>query len=208
MTYFHFGNLTIPAVWLAAPLALFIASLLHRTIAGNKVGDWYWNGFFLYFVVWKLSYILFNLNMFLDMPLSVLYFNGGTKGHILALAALSFYLLVIAVKKHPGVYKESTVIFLLYFMIYEVLISLLEKNKLEATVHLLILIGYVFFLYYLKKNGRSLANQMVILIMMVELLTFSIFNSFLSLEALTFVWIGLTMIIIHSNIIRRYEKHE
>ena len=206
MTYFQFGNLTIPSEWLAAALALFIASFLHRIIAGNKVGDWYWNSFFLYFVVWKLSYILFNLNMFIDMPISVLYFNGGTKGHILALATLSFYLLVIAVKKHPGVYKESSVIFLLYFMIYEVVICLLEKTNLETSVHSLILVGYVFFLYYLNKNGRSLVNQIVILIMMVELLTFSIFNSFLSLKALTFTWIGILTITIQSNIIRRHDN--
>ncbi|MFJ5622850.1 hypothetical protein ACIQD3_08945 [Peribacillus loiseleuriae] len=178
MTYFNFGSLTIPAIWLAASTALILAALFNRVVARERVGDWYWNGFILYFLVWKLSYIVFNLNMFLDIPLSLVYFNGGAKGHILALSILSFYLLFIAVKKHPSINGESAQLFLLYFICYEVVINTLEQSVIETLIHFILLTGYLFLLYFLKKKKITLSSQMFIVMVMLELLIFSLFHSF------------------------------
>lgn len=196
MTLFNFGSLTFPAIWLAASLSLILTSFFYRVLSGKKAGDWYWNGFFLYFLVWKLSYIVFNLKMVLDMPLSIVYFNGSTKGHVLALSILSFYLLFIAVKKHSSIFEESAQIFLLYFFCYEAIIKILEQNIIESLIHFILLTGYLFFLYFLKQKKISFSKQIFILIIMFKLLIFSLFHSILSIETLTFSWIGITMLIL------------
>lgn len=208
MTYFEIGNLTIPSIWLAAVISLFIGSLFKRLYTREKVGEWYWNGFFLYFLVWKLSYVLFNFKIFLNMPLSVVYFNGGTTGHILALASLSFYILFMAGIKHPSIYSEGVPVFLFYFISYEVVISLLEQNYMEALVHFVLLASCCALFNHFKNKNSPISKQIFILIFLLELLIFSFFQSFLTLETLTFTWIAVTMLILYMNPKRRDNCHE
>ena len=169
-------------------------------MTGEKVADWYWNGFFIYFLVWKLSYILFNFRMFSDMPFSIVYFNGGTKGHILALVILSIYLLIFAPKKYPSIYQECAQIFLLYFICYEVIRGFLEKNTFETFIHLTLLVGFVvLFLLSLKKTKNPLSNQLLIVFILLELLIKSSFGTALSMDALPFIWIGLIVYILRKR---------
>ncbi|RST77124.1 hypothetical protein D4T97_001090 [Siminovitchia acidinfaciens] len=193
MTYFQVGSLAIPAVWIAVVGALFVASLFNWAVMGKKVEDWYWNGFFYYFVSWKLSYIVFNFNLFLDMPMSVLYFNGGEKGHALALVILSIYLLV-ALKRFPFLYEESSRLFLLYFISYQVIVGFLEKSSLEMFIHLVLLFGFLLLLQKMKKI--LISSQMFLLFVFLELLIISLFNSFFSLESLTIIWMGSIVFIL------------
>jgi hypothetical protein len=161
----------------------------------KKLGDWYWNGFFIYFLTWKLSYILFNFAMFIDMPLSVIYFNGGTNGHLLALTLLSLYLFFLAGKKFPGVFKESTSI-LLFFLIYEVMIHLLQKDWIEGIGHFIVLAGYFMLLITLNRKEKLITIPLLIIVLLMELLVLSLFSSMFTLEALTFIWIGLIVLIL------------
>ncbi|VEF46530.1 Uncharacterised protein [Bacillus freudenreichii] len=193
MTYFQVGSLAIPAVWIAVVGALFVASLFNWAVMGKKVEDWYWNGFFYYFVSWKLSYIVFNFNLFLDMPMSVLYFNGGEKGHALALVILSIYLLV-ALKQFPFLYEESSRLFLLYFISYQVIVGFLEKSSLEMFIHLVLLFGFLLLLQKMKKI--LISSQMFLLFVLLELLIISSFNSLFSLESLTIIWMGSIVFIL------------
>lgn len=200
MTYFQIGSLAFPAVWLAVLSALFIASLIYRFLTSHKVGDWYWNGFFLYFLTWKLSYILLNLNMFVKMPLSFIYFNGGTKGHFLALTLLSLYLLFYIGKKNPGIYNALSHIFLLFFISYEVIILLLESNWFAAFTQFIVLASYLFLVNYLKKGDKLIPSTLMIVWILMELLVLSIFNTMFSLETLTFIWIGLTILVLFKKV--------
>jgi hypothetical protein len=210
LTYFQIGNVSLPSLWLAVLSTLFGASLFYKVLTGKKIGEWYWNGFFLYFLTWKLSYILFNLEMFLDMPLSIIYFNGGTKGHLLALVVLSLYFLFIAGKKHPGIYKEASSISILFFVTYEVIRNLLDKHWIEAFFHALIFTAYLSLLLSLKRNRKLITGPIIIIIIMVliELLIFSIFNTLFSLEALTFTWICLTVLVLSKKMDKKVEKLE
>ena len=187
MSYFTIGSLTIPAIWLAGLLTLFITSLLYRFVSGRKLDDWYWNGFFLYFLVWKLSYILFHFDMFLDIPLSIAYFNGGIKGHFLALVSLSIYLFYISEKKRQPIHRDAVEVFLLFFIGFETIKYALETNVPAALLQLLLLIGYVVLL---KGKKQSLSSQLFVLIFLLELFIISFFQSVLSLEILTFSWLA------------------
>jgi hypothetical protein len=204
MTYFHIGNISIPGVWLAAFLALVISSLLFRGIMGKNVEEWFWNGAFLYFLTWKLSYVLFNFDLFMETPLSIIFFNGGTKGHYLALIILSVYLIFIAGKKNTSIYDEAPQIFLLFFLSYEVGINLLEDSITQTYVHIGVLAGYLSILILLKKGSINLSSQLFILMIMLELLVLSIFQPILERETLTFLWMSITMLLI-SKIRRRQE---
>lgn len=188
MSYFTIGSLTIPAIWLAVLLTLFITSLLYRFAFGRKLDDWYWNGFFLYFLVWKLSYILFHFDMFLDIPLSIAYFNGGIKGHFLALVSLSIYLFYILEKKRQPIHREATMLFLLFFIGFETIHYALETNVPAVLLNLLLLIGYVVLL---KGNKQSFSTQLFFFIFLLELFIISFFQSILSIEILTFSWLAV-----------------
>lgn len=187
MTYFHIAKLTVPAVWIAVLVALIASPILHRVLYNKNISDWYWSAFFLYFIVWKLSYILFNFHLFLQTPLSILYFNGGIKGHIIALASLSVYLLFFAARKYPFVVKEAPLMFLFYFFFYEITVSSLEKNATESILHVVLL---VIFLLLFKKSGKLSIKQLFILSILLEILIISTFRSAYSIESLTFIWIG------------------
>lgn len=190
MTYFQVGSLAISALWIAIIGAFFIAAILNRVVTGKKAGDWYWNGLFLYFVTWKLSYIVFNFDLFLDMPMSVIYFNGGAKGHILALAVLSAYLLIFASKRFSLLYEESSRVFLLYFTSYKAVFGFLEKSSTEMLSHLVLLSGFLLILLSQKKKNGQLSRQMFLLFLLLELLSISLFDSIFSLESLTVIWLG------------------
>ncbi|MEK4086045.1 hypothetical protein [Psychrobacillus sp. FSL K6-1415] len=200
MTYFHIGSINVPAVWLAVFVALGLSSILSRGIVGNKIGEWYWNGASLYFLVWKISYILFNFELFMETPLSLIFFNGGTKGHFLALAILSVYLLFIAYKKHPHINEGAPQIILLYFFNYEVVINLLEKNITETIVHFIVLAGYLVILVMLKKRRIEFFNQILLLLIVMELLILSIFQSIFEREPFTFLWMGIITLLISRKI--------
>ncbi|KQL18733.1 hypothetical protein ACFFHH_17605 [Cytobacillus solani] len=115
------------------------------------------------------------------MPLSIVYYNGGTKGHMLAEAILSLYLLFIAGKK-----KEMAQVSLLYFICYETVINILEPDWIEMIIHSIVLLGYLFTLYILNRKKTLLFNQLFTVFILLELFVFSLFHSILSLEALTF----------------------
>lgn len=196
MTYYQIGNFALPSLWLAVLTTLFGASLFYMLLTGKKVGEWYWNGFFLYFLTWKLSYILFNLRMFIDLPLSIIYFNGGTKGHLLALTVLFLYLLFFTRKKHPGIYKEAASISILFFVTYEVISNLLDKQLIEAFFHFLLFAAYLSLLLSLKRKRKLITGPFIIVMVLIELLLFSIFNTLFSFEALTLTWICFTVLVL------------
>ncbi|MBT2709447.1 hypothetical protein J7I91_16015 [Pseudomonas sp. ISL-84] len=204
--------MTIPSVWLAVLLALLITALLYRYLSSKKIEEWYWNSFFLYFLVWKLSYILFHFKMVIEMPLSIVYFNGSTEGHFLALASLSVYLLYKVSKKYPSAHQDALQLFPLFFISFEGIKYALISSTLAAIAHLLLLICYVVFQTISsaksnkgadssisfnraisKKKKEILSLQAFALMMLSELLVVSFFQPIISLEILTFSWLAITV---------------
>ncbi|MCM3693413.1 hypothetical protein [Neobacillus niacini] len=208
MSYYQIGNFSLPSLWLAVLTTLFGASLLYKLLTGAKVGEWYWNSFFLYFLAWKLSYILFNITMFIDLPLSILYFNGGTKGHFIGLTLLSLYLLFLAGKKHPGLQKEAGSIFLLFFFTYEVISKLLEMQWIEVFSHFVVFAGYIVLFLFLKRKSKPITGPIIIVLILIELLLFSIFSTLFSFKALTLTWIGLTVLSLFKKMDKEAELLE
>ena len=191
MTLYQIGNITLPAVWIATLIALAISAVVWRAISGKKIGEWYWNAFTLYFLVWKASYILFNFEEFLNFPMSVLYFNGGVSGHMLALAALAVYLW-LAVKKHPGLYRDALPVLLLFFVGFEATLAMLEQQLAASVLQTLLFAGIAAFLYASRKKAIAASKQFYVLFVLAEVLILSLFQPFLSAAPLTFSWLALT----------------
>ena len=191
MTLYQIGNITMPAVWIATLITLAVSAVVWRVIRGEKIGEWYWSAFTLYFLVWKASYILFNFDEFLDFPMSVLYFNGGASGHILALAALSAYLWMFA-KKHLGLYRDALPILLLFFGGFEAALAILEQQFAASVLQTILFSGIAAFLHASRKRDNADSTQIYILFILAEGLILSLFQPFFSIEPLTFSWLALT----------------
>lgn len=191
MNYITFGRFTLPADLLAAFAAIFIGALIYRLKEKKSIDDWYWNSFFLYIAIYKLSYALFNYKMFIDTPLSLLYFNGGTKGQILAFAGIALYLLWIARKKGTSINTQDYLpVYFIFFMLYWTALFAFSEDFLAAALQALFLLGFLVF--YFSKTKLNL--QYAILFLMLEVLILSLFSDLFSLENLLILALGLYLL--------------
>ncbi|WP_274307278.1 TlpA family protein disulfide reductase [Solibacillus daqui] len=96
MDYLTISRWSIPVLWLAFFGAVFYIDLVMKKQNEPTVkmmDRFVWQ----YLLVWKVSYIVFSLEQFLAAPSSILYFDGGLRGHVLALISIVY---VIWIKRH------------------------------------------------------------------------------------------------------------
>jgi len=172
----------------------------------KSTDDWYWNALLIYLLIWKLSYIIFQFNMFYHTPFSILYFNGGEKGHLLALGSMTLYLMKVLKKDTKSIGTDSVRLFLLFFINYHILISYMDNETSEMITYIIVLMIFLLILASMKKKIVP-EGQILIFFIFLELLLRSIFQSLFSMEALTFLWIGLTVFILQ-QLTRRYKRFE
>ncbi|WP_423407941.1 hypothetical protein AABM38_20015 [Heyndrickxia sp. MSNUG] len=192
MNYITVGRFTLPVDLLAAFAAIFIGAMIYWLKEKKSIGDWYWNSFFIYIAISKLSYGLFNFKMFIDNPLSLLYFTGGTNGQILAVAGIALYLFFIARKKDSGINREEFLpAYLIFFLLYETVLFAFSENLPAAAVQAALLLGFIF--YYFKKAGLN--QQLSILFLMLEALILSLFSDLLAAENLLLFALGIILLL-------------
>jgi hypothetical protein len=192
LNYITVGRFTLPVDLLAAFAAIFIGAMVYWLKEKKSIGDWYWNSFFVYIAISKLSYALFNFKMFIDTPLSLLYFNGGTNGQILAFAGIALYLFFIARKKESGINSEEFLpAYFIFFLLYETALFAFSQDILAAAVQAALLLGFI--LYYFKMSGLN--QQYAILFLMLEALILSLFSELLSAENMLIIALGIFLLI-------------
>jgi hypothetical protein len=192
LNYITVGRFTLPVDLLAAFAAIFIGAMVYWLKEKKSIGDWYWNSFFVYIAISKLSYALFNFKMFIDTPLSLLYFNGGTNGQILAFAGIALYLFFIARKKESGINSEKFLpAYFIFFLLYETALFAFSQDILAAAVQAALLLGFI--LYYFKMSGLN--QQYAILFLMLEALILSLFSELLSAENMLIIALGIFLLI-------------
>ncbi|PLR83665.1 hypothetical protein [Bacillus sp. V33-4] len=207
MSYITVGRFTLPADLIAAIVAIVISALVYKLLNKKSIGDWYWNSLFIYIAVFKLSYALFNFKLFVDTPLSLIYFNGGMKGQILAAISLAVYTLFLS-RKTPGMIRNEYVpIYLMFFLLYEMTLYIVEKNVAAVAFQFFILI--VFYILYLKnsKSNRVMSTKVFILLILLEALLLSLFDGLIAAENLPILLIGLLLTVIQ-NIKKEASYHE
>lgn len=85
MSYITIGSMTISTSLVVMVIALMVLPVVYKLLTGRTIPSLFWDNIFLYFVIWKLSYIVIHPKLFLEMPLSILYFHGGSTGKVLGL---------------------------------------------------------------------------------------------------------------------------
>jgi hypothetical protein len=200
LNYITIGRFTLPADLLAAFTAIFIGALIYRAREKKSIGDWYWNSFFIYIAVYKLSYAVFNFKMFLDTPFSLLYFNGGTEGQILAFTGIAIYLYLITRKKENLVLvSEFLSGYFLFFLLYWTGLFAFSEDFIAAGLQAILFI--VFAAFYFKKVKLNM--EYAILFLMVEALILSLFSELLALDNLLIFALGLYLIMF-----QRFKKED
>jgi len=196
VSYVPIFHLTVPAVWISVLLAAVAASLLTRVAARHKLGEWYWNALALYIVIWKLSYIVFHLPHFLDMPLSILYFNGGLYGHLLAIASLLGYL-ALAQRKHAAVAEQAATAWLLFFLAYQSILHYFEAQLMQAALHNSLFLAAIVAIRTLGKRPDVPNGLLLSAFFTVELLILSIFGPLVTWQNATLLAVAAFTIVMY-----------
>jgi hypothetical protein len=202
MNYITFGRFTLPADLIAVFAAIIIGALILRAREKKSIDDWYWNSFFIHIAIYKLSYAVFNFKMFLDTPLSLLYFNGGTEGQVLAFLGVAVYLYWLTRKKGITIKpKEYLPAYFLFFLLYWTGTFTFSQDFLAAVSQAVLMIGFTMF--YLK--NIELSMEYAILFLLLEALILSLFSNLLAMENLLIFAFGMYLIIFQR--INKEEVH-
>ncbi|WAA13532.1 TlpA disulfide reductase family protein [Fervidibacillus halotolerans] len=195
MTYIQIGNITISSLWLAVFLGLSTAYLFLRFVLRRPLHDWYWNAFFLYFIIWKFSYIVFEFPMFVKTPLSALYFSGGIRGHILAISIVIVYLFLRMRKKDSTFKREGLNVLILFFISFEFIYHLLEQNLFVIYAQILLIILGVGIHIFWKRQGKQNEKVLLLLLFFGQLVIKILFQTFFSTTTWTFSLLALLFFI-------------
>jgi len=135
MGYLTLGTWTIPYVWIA-----FLIAYLYVDVRYRKADSQWPNAFehllWVYLISWKASYILFYWDPFLSSPMSILYFDGGWKGHLVALAITLF--VFIRRKMMVGL-SPLLVLWLQFIAMYQTIVSALSGQYIVTVLALVAL---------------------------------------------------------------------
>ncbi|MHA6252735.1 hypothetical protein [Oceanobacillus sp. CAU 1775] len=216
-----FGPFMIKEKWALYAIAFMVSYTAVRLAIKLKAIDRsvlesLWNGFFLFLVVWKLSYTLFHPIDVFKNPISQLYFTGGEKGVVAAFIAVIIYFL--SIRKNKGisfhVYMETGLIsivtaigvfqMLAWVMYYPGLYHLIVEVVLSF-----MLIFYWFITY--KHDVKPLWMKMLVWFSLGELFIsyfkpqIPIFLGF-SFSQLVYIVICLLIMVISVRLKRNFIK--
>lgn len=194
--YIEIGHRSIPVIWIAILLACFLTALIYRIVRKTSIHSWYWNGFFIYLVTWKLSYILFNFKIFLKSPLSLLFFGGGSLGHIFAITVLCLYLVIVSKRETSTFSNNAPLEILLFFILYETCIQYFINGILAFLIQLFLLAGIIVYYAMSVNRNKQIPFQMYVVIILLEFCLISIFHPLFSTETITFTWIFILISIL------------
>lgn len=186
MKWYTIGSLTFPASWAAVGAAFLLTSLYFVIQRKKAVADDIANAFFIFFLTWKLSVILFQLSATLKNPMAILYFNGGWKGYVLGMAVALMYLYVQVLRGRlsSGLLVEAWVFSV---SIYELAFYLLNgQHIIIGVIHVL---GSSLFLFGIRSKAgkKTWQLQLLILFTCFQALVYSFKGDMLSAPMATYV---------------------
>ncbi|MCR2822405.1 hypothetical protein [Lederbergia panacisoli] len=192
MTWYTIGTLSFPATWVSIIAAFLITGAFLYIRKMKDTANWYGNVVFIFIMTWKFSVVLFQFNMIVSNPLSILYFNGGMKGYWLGVAAAIVY--TYFYMKHNEVKIGQFIqAWLLFIVIYEI-VSAYVSHEARTWLLIRLIIGIlVIILSFLKEKQWIWQLQIMILFIGVLAVLYSLTNQLLSLPLTTFVIIAISL---------------
>ncbi|POZ58003.1 hypothetical protein LYSIN_02787 [Lysinibacillus sphaericus] len=158
--WFSIRALTLPATAIALLLAFFIVWLILRIQFPKIWSGVYGDAIFTYILVWKFSLIITDFQSVINQPLALLYFNGGTVGVLLGVAAI---LLQFWRKRqqlqfdNEGIMASGWAIMLTQ-SIYQWFVVLLNDNPLQSELITLVVLSVltIFILWKVPTTKTAL----------------------------------------------------
>lgn len=143
-SWYTIVNLSLPATSVAWLLAVLFTGVIIILQLEKKSLDAYLNVIFIFFFVWKFSFVVTNWQDVIRYPLSLIYYNGGVVGVILAIVASVSYAIWQIHKEKSAVFVRQWVFFcLISYSSYEFFYALLNDMTLAEQIAL-VLISVVF----------------------------------------------------------------
>lgn len=171
--WFIIKSLTIPSAWLALLIAFVVTWLIVWKRYGKEAENLYSDAILLFIVVWKLSIIVTDFEMVVDSPLSILYFNGGSTGIYLGLAA-ALIRGAFALRKNGFSVKESEMALfsiVLIQCIYQIMMIFLnDGTSWQGMLTFLIFSVMVFAVFSFISKGALWRVQLATIMLLVMLL--------------------------------------
>ncbi|NLY79158.1 MAG: hypothetical protein GX072_04450, partial [Lysinibacillus sp.] len=128
MSFIQMGNVTVQTEWVAIVIALLLLIAVEKWVV-RRESTYFSDIFFYYILTWKLSYVLFEFSLFVDHPMSLLYFHGGVKGHVLGIIVAILYLLYKSYRKKESLdWSYLLFTFVIYFSLYQSTLLILTKQ--------------------------------------------------------------------------------
>lgn len=154
----------------------------------KKILDTFLNCLFIWFLTWKLSYILIEPNLVLKNPLSILYYTGGAIGIIIA-TFVSFIYLVVKIDKNQALvtnlYRYYPVMWIQSWTGYFLLDAIFHDKNVEEAI----LFIFLFLLFtWWQWKVHSFRTFMLISFAMSLIVPFKIDQLFI---AYLLLFIGL-----------------
>lgn len=157
--WYSIQALTLPATAIALLVAFFIVWFILRMQFSKRWAGVYGDAIFTFMIVWKFSLIVTDFRAVIAQPLTLIYFNGGTVGIYLGMAAV---IVQFVWKKHKiqldgeGVTAGIWAI-LLTQSIYQWFVVLLNDNPVKSEVVTLLVLSILTIFILWKMTARTKA---------------------------------------------------
>lgn len=119
---FSLGPFTVQFLYVISGLSFFMTYFLLIAFFSNAHKDfitkYYWNGVFLFFIIYKGSTVLTSPQLFIRNPLSILYFSGSRLGIYVAIFAVFIYGTLVVKRSEEISYFSYIGAFFLMMTIY------------------------------------------------------------------------------------------
>ncbi|MDZ5472750.1 hypothetical protein SM124_13535 [Bacillus sp. 31A1R] len=112
MDFIQIGPLNLNTKWLLILLSILFVYLVIKYVFRDRkefqkeFSDVLFNAFVMLLFIYKLSIVFFRPTLIVENPLGILYFDGGTKGLIIAVVTTIFYV-YYAFKKNKWSPQET-----------------------------------------------------------------------------------------------------
>lgn len=188
MTFVQIGNVTIQVEWIAVVLAIILFMFIEKFVRKDS-SLWFQDVMLNYILVWKLSYIIFEFPLFIQHPLSVLYFSGGWKGHVLGIV-VAVVLLIRKSKKNGEELNWNNCLFSFvgYFLLYQASVYCLSKLMWTG---ILFIIAYIMIAY---KSKHSKLNSWIFILILLNSTILAIEHHLFHVSGWTFILICLVLL--------------
>lgn len=150
------------------------------------------NSVFIWFVIWKFSYILFNFSKAISNPQTILFFSGGKNGALVGTAVALLYV-AFTVKKTEVNHKMVIDTFIhgiiSFLAVYYVALLFLMNEVFQNSIKLVVLVViYLIYRRYRQKEHvhkkelslqerKEIMKKIIVTIILVGLVGYTIYNA-------------------------------